>query len=636
MYIGSLQKKSACKKILKLAAFFSYVSFGCITYSTIYLFQQILSTSRYDIAYIYNYSSPFDPLIYRISSFWAGQEGSLLLWVFFCAIIGYILQNKFYKSSPIVLGFWHSILTALLLMSIITDPFCYLSNYRPGMLGEGLNPLLKNLWMAVHPPCVFLAYSALAVPAAISIQSVVNCDISKLSRNIYSWTLFGWTLLTAGLLLGMLWSYEVLGWGGYWSWDPVENASFVPWLTSTALIHCLHIQKRSNRIAIIEIILAISTFILIIYAAFLTRSGVLSNISVHSFVKSPLYPYLKAILIAYCVFCFGITFAYRNRIQAFNSALFSRKDYMLLICIILLLLFAGFVCTGTTFTTFCNSGVIESKFYNHLSIPILIGLIITLAISMLINIKKIKMPLYINLGANTAHFGVILFMSGVGLSQFGKSTTIAINKGSYDTSFGYKLEYIGNMRLQNAEAIRLKLMKDNFTNYADLKTEFADGKSYWMPYILSELSGDLYISPLEIKNLTVTPIAELKQNRWEAYPVKLPNINSTLTLIGMQVESKTVKLRYKKAGDYKPVYFTISESHSRKIDGQEFIFAGFAKNSNTMSNLSAGVNIEVLGEKNPQTIILKLQRKPFIWILWLGGILILAGGVIGVCIKQYG
>ena len=193
-----------------------YICCAATGYSGVYLMQQILSQRRYDIAYIFYNTGPNDDLIYTVSSFWAGQEGSLLLWAFLTALVGLALVRKLSSRAPVMLAFWGSFQVFLLILLVADDPYAKLIGFQPGLVGSGLNPLLKNPWMAVHPPIVFLGYALLAVPAALAVNGLIRGDARQWAAAALPWALAGWSVLGAGIALGMVWAYEVLGWGGYW------------------------------------------------------------------------------------------------------------------------------------------------------------------------------------------------------------------------------------------------------------------------------------------------------------------------------------------------------------------------------------------------------------------------------------
>ncbi len=249
---------------------------------------------RYDIAYVYQYTSRDLSLPLRLSAFWAGQQGSFLLWLLFAAIITVLQIRHARQFEPYVLFFLLLVQAGLTLFLLVDSPFRPLG--RPAEDGFGLNPLLQNPWMVFHPPTLFLGYAGLAVPFAYALAGLWRRDYDAWVAPALPWTLGGWFFLGLGIVLGGYWAYETLGWGGYWGWDLVENSSLIPWLTGTALLHGLLIQRYRGRLRHGVFLLALITFLLVLYATYLTRSGILSEISTHSFVESRLSPWMVGLL----------------------------------------------------------------------------------------------------------------------------------------------------------------------------------------------------------------------------------------------------------------------------------------------------------------------------------------------------
>ncbi len=249
---------------------------------------------RYDIAYVYQYTSRELSLPLRLSAFWAGQQGSFLLWLLFSAIATVLQIRRARQFEPYVLFFLLLVQAGLLLFLLVDSPFRPLG--RAVDDGFGLNPLLQNPWMVFHPPALFLGYAGLALPFAYALAGLWRRDYDAWVAPALPWTLAGWFFLGLGILLGAYWAYETLGWGGYWGWDLVENSSLIPWLTGTALLHGLLIQRYRGRLRHGVFLLALLTFLLVLYATYLTRSGVLSEISTHSFVESRLSPWMLGLL----------------------------------------------------------------------------------------------------------------------------------------------------------------------------------------------------------------------------------------------------------------------------------------------------------------------------------------------------
>ena len=266
----------------------------------------IISKHYFEYHYAYNYSDRKLPTYYLISTFWNGQEGSFLLWMFWHAILGIILivTNKFWEG-PVMTIFCavQAFLASMILGVVIpgldfkigSSPFILLRDAMPDAPifqaqpefipkdGQGLNPLLQNYWMVIHPPTLFLGFALTVVPFCYCIAGLWLKKFSDWIRPALPWTLVGCGVLGLGILMGGYWAYETLNFGGYWNWDPVENAVYVPWLIMVASLHTMITYKNSETALKASIILVISVFIAILYATFLTRSGILGDASVHSF-----------------------------------------------------------------------------------------------------------------------------------------------------------------------------------------------------------------------------------------------------------------------------------------------------------------------------------------------------------------
>ena len=265
----------------------------CLAFASAILMMAILFHDfRFD--YVIGYSSRDLPVLYLISSFWAGQQGTFLLWALLAALVGYPLFRKGgWEPAAVATAYLPTVGFLLILMlDPGGNPFRLAQNVPPD--GRGLNLLLQDPWMASHPPLVFLGYAAMAVPAALAMVSLVKGRDDGWLVPALRWSLLAYLGLGAGIVLGGFWAYKVLGWGGYWGWDPVENASLVPWLAVTALIHGLVVQKGSGALRRSNWILALAGYVLVLYATFLTRSGVLADFSVHSFVDLGISAWLVA------------------------------------------------------------------------------------------------------------------------------------------------------------------------------------------------------------------------------------------------------------------------------------------------------------------------------------------------------
>ncbi|HTF21198.1 MAG TPA: cytochrome c biogenesis protein CcsA [Chryseolinea sp.] len=284
----------------------------------------IIFNHYYEYHYAYNYTDRKLPIYYLISTFWNGQEGSFLLWLFWQAILGLILirTNKFWEGPvmttfSIVQAFLASMVLGVVIpglnLKLGSSPFILLRDAMPEAPifaanpeyvpkdGQGLNELLQNYWMVIHPPTLFLGYASTLVPFAFCMAGLWLRKYRDWVRPALPWALFSGAILGLGILMGGYWAYETLSFGGYWNWDPVENSVFVPWLVLIGAIHTMITYRNSETALKAAMFLVIGTFILVLYATFLTRSGILGDASVHSFTDLGLSGQLLIYLLFFLV-----------------------------------------------------------------------------------------------------------------------------------------------------------------------------------------------------------------------------------------------------------------------------------------------------------------------------------------------
>lgn len=259
-----------------------------------------LITFDYRLSYVRDYADRTMSIGYLVTAFWGGQEGSLLLWAalqtWFTAGVAAWRGGGVRRLLPTALGFLGTLqLVFLVLVLFHSDPFEPLGTLAAN--GIGMNPLLRNFYMVLHPPTLYIGFVGFSVPLAFAFAALAQGEgLNEWVAETRLWTLVAWGFLSVGNILGMVWAYEELGWGGYWGWDPVENASFMPWLTGTALLHSAIVQKRSGGFRKWSAILALVTFALIVFGTFITRSGIIE--SVHAFAGATVGPYLLALIAA--------------------------------------------------------------------------------------------------------------------------------------------------------------------------------------------------------------------------------------------------------------------------------------------------------------------------------------------------
>jgi cytochrome c-type biogenesis protein CcmF len=379
----------------------------------------------FSLAYVAEYSSTTLPVQYTIAALWGGQQGSLLFWSLILTTMSTLvhLQNRERNAALMPYVTATLMTTAVFFLGMlvfVTDPFTRLA--VPAREGADLNPLLQNYWMMIHPPSLYLGYVACAVPFAFAIAALVSGRLGDVwIRTTRRWTLFAWFFLTVGNLLGARWAYEVLGWGGYWAWDPVENAAFMPWLACTAFLHSVMIQEKRNMLKMWNMVLVLLTFSLTIFGTFLTRSGVVS--SVHSFTQSGLGPFFMGFLATVITVSVALLVIRRPLLRSANEidSFLSREAAFLFNNLLLVgLAFATF--WGTVFPVISEAvrGIkitVGPPFFNKVNAPLGLALLFMTGVGPVIawrraSARNLRRSFVVPLGVGFAA-GVVLFAAGV-------------------------------------------------------------------------------------------------------------------------------------------------------------------------------------------------------------------------------
>src|ERR1700691_5350930 len=359
------------------------VVFGFVVFAAIAL---VVAAFRDDftIAYIFHHSNRDLPGPYKFATLWSGQEGSLLFWSLLLAGYGFVLRLR-YKTDPRLFAYASAVLAGvqiffLLLVNFAANPFGLLEGPLRAD-GSGLNPLLQYPEMVIHPPMLYLGFVVFTVPFAFALGALImKYPGEKWIHITRRWTMVTWGLLTCGIFLGAHWAYAVLGWGGYWGWDPVENASFLPWLTGTAFLHSVMMQEKKGMMKSWNVWLIFSTFLLTLLGTLLTRAGLVS--SVHAFAQSSIgtwFVVFMGIVLAICIFTYVLQRGHLKSEHHLES-LVSRESSFLFNNLVLLT--ACFVILwGTLFPVISeyvvgNKVTVGAPFYNRVAIPIGIFLLL--------------------------------------------------------------------------------------------------------------------------------------------------------------------------------------------------------------------------------------------------------------------
>lgn len=359
-YFFSLKHQDDSWKKIGRSAFYLH-SFSVISIIGLLIF--LIVGHKFEYYYVWEHSNTLMPFRYIFSCLWEGQEGSFLLWMFWHCMLGMLLMRKsgeWETSVMMVFGLVQAFLASMLLGVVVlghklgNNPFVLLRDHpdfanlpfikMPDYLsrindGRGLNPLLQNYWMTIHPPTLFLGFASTLVPFAFAIGALVRKQYDSWVKPVLPWTFFSIMILGTGILMGAAWAYESLSFGGFWAWDPVENASLVPWMTLAGLGHVLLIYQARGRSLWSAFILAIATFFFILYSTFLTRSGILGNSSVHAFTDLGMSGQLLIYMLFFLVLAIVLLVIRRKEIPTVHEEehLSSREFWMFIGMLVLVL-----------------------------------------------------------------------------------------------------------------------------------------------------------------------------------------------------------------------------------------------------------------------------------------------------------
>ncbi|KAA3615705.1 MAG: hypothetical protein D8M58_16055 [Calditrichaeota bacterium] len=551
--------------MLKIARSGYFGASALILLQVIILMYGILN-HHFEWIYVFSYSSKDLSIFYLISTFWAGQEGTFLLWLLFGAIYGIIIIRNRNEEEPLVMSFMGLIQAFIVLILIKKNPFMYVWDVNPlgfqqGAIpfdGNGLNPLLQDPFMVIHPPILFSGYSSTMILFSFAMAALIRNKHDDWIKTAYPYALYVALSLGTGIILGGYWAYTTLGWGGYWGWDPVENSSLIPWLVSLALFHGIVIQRRQGGMKRLNLFLAISTFILVLYGSFLTRSGVLTDFSVHSFGESELELYLIAFLFLFTGIGF-ITYIFRVRgVKGANlDTGFFTRELFIAFGMMLILLLAIFTFVGTSWPLLSawfqdNASSVGPDAYNRIGGPLAIALGLLIALAPVFswkrdNLAKIKsvlihfvlalttgvvifflgmrdiLPLIISIaavfviiingqivfqmaskksyafGGYLAHVGIgLMFIGIITSSVYDESQKITLPMHEHTSVLGYELRYNGKETAANGkDKVLLTINQDQESFARFYWSEYS--RAYMIaPSVTNSLLEDLYISPIQI------------------------------------------------------------------------------------------------------------------------------------------
>lgn len=698
----------------KIGLLFS--AFG-IFLASVMLMSDILQ-HNFENAYVWSYSSRDLSLGLLMSTFWAGQEGSFLFWTFCSAVLSLFLLSYTQKRKleAYVLPIFVAIQTFLVILLIAKSPFKSIYDQFPGELaqgqlpqdGRGLNPLLQNFWMVIHPPVLFMGFAASAIPFSLALAALWRKEYHTWLSSAFPWVLFSGLSLGAGLMLGAYWAYGVLGWGGYWGWDPVENSSLIPWIVSMALLHTMLAQARTGNLVRTNFIFAILSFVLVIYSTFLTRSGILGDSSVHSFTDpgTIVYGLLLVFLLGSLVLGFTLFFLRYKELKAIAKPMhWLTREFALSLGSFVLFASALIVFFGTSLPIISTTQV-DPSFYNKMHVPIAIIMTLLIGYSLLVrweqedglflkekswkallasvlgtlvigffsvwdgiyllfvfsalfaffvNVEITALSLrgdYRLLGGKITHIGLAVFLIGAMISGiFDQKKTASLALGTPQDLFGYTVTYNGkNLVEGHKTAFTIAIEKEGSSSLLiPVMFETENSGTMRNPDIASYLTHDMYVSPTGVEEQSVDEHGHITLYKGESAKVGSSTITFAAFDMGghsMTGSEGTTKVGAKLdiiSGNEKETvipYVIFDGKHPKYVGADskllgghiEFLAMSIGGMGEGRSAIQIGVEhisgIPLSSEK--ETLVVEASIKPFISLVWIGTILVLAGLFISI------
>ncbi|MFQ3360981.1 MAG: heme lyase CcmF/NrfE family subunit [Alphaproteobacteria bacterium] len=596
---------------VKLASIMQFLfilfSYFLLTYSYV--------ISDFSIINVWQNSHTAKPLVYKITGVWGNHEGSILLWVLILTFMSFLISifsQEMNKSLKVrVLGIQSIVTIAFLLFVILTsNPF--LTQFPTPLNGLGLNPVLQDPGLIIHPPFLYLGYVGFSIVFSFGVAGLLeNCIDSKWARWVYPWTIISWSSLTIGITIGSWWAYYELGWGGWWFWDPVENVSLLPWLTGTALVHSMMVVRNINSLKSWTILLSIMTFLFSLLGTFLVRSGIL--VSVHSFAVDPRRGLFMLFILSFFTISSLVIFAIKSPKPDYHIEYRKLgREGLIILNNLLLVVLCSVVFVGTLYPLLLEtvSGIkisVGPPYFNITFLPFAFILMFFVPIGPFLNWKKTDLSKLINLILLALIVNGVLFIllyafiheKGPTLAPFSIALGLWLIAGSF-------VAIIKRFNLSEKGVIK---------NIARIK--------------LLKIGSSLAHAGLGVLIVGVTIVT--------AYEIKTDRVfelHQKIKLADFQIQYNGISPNIGKNYDEIVANFLIFKSED-KI-GSTSSTKRFYRSQDTMTT-EAGIyrhffsHIYItLSDINEEYIVATISYKPFVRLIWLGGFLMAFGGLVSL------
>lgn len=640
----------------------------------------IILTNQFQYKYVWSYSSLDLPFLYKMSVFWAGQEGSFLLWLLIHSLIGVLLVFRRTMRS-LTLSFYNWVQLAVLLMTAAKNPFMMLA--EPKADGAGLNPLLQDPWMAIHPPVIFIGYALLAIPFCYALGSLFLPDKHRWIDRALGWTLLAWGMLGAGMFIGGYWAYKVLGWGGYWGWDPVENSSLVPWFIASALIHCLLWARVRIGAVKPAYFAALFSYGFVLYGTFLTRSGVLSDFSVHSFSGDGI-GFLLAFVLAVVVLTALVLVAIQwNELPDGRLyAAMSSRSFILGLGMLTIIFMAVLVSLGMSLPLLTGlAGQPQSVapvFYNKTLLPLAVLMLLFMMISSAwrweereklpaflygaagaafllgvfigwqlhfkgilsivalgVSAAVIVVHLYLagrrisRLGA-VAHCGVGILIAGILLSSAGNQSEIrTLVQDEMASVFKYEVVYKGESETPSA---RYQIFTvDGQTVKLLTKLDIHGMESAKEPGIYHSIGGDFYIAPANLQTASHELVLERKKAiMYDSLLLRFDGLAEESMPGAPENRLMKAKIHLSDGATVEEaVLIMVQDGAGYKSIPLSFVNNRYQLQLTGIAGDGSRIRLELIDYKAAVSQFeAEFSYKPFVWLVWLGAVVITLAGLL--------
>ena len=642
----------------------------------------------FGLEYVASYSSKDLPPIYKLSVFWAGQQGSFLLWLLIHALAGCWLVGKGRMESGGLAAYLllQSLLTVLVLGK---SPFLPAAEFMED--GVGLNPLLQDPWMAVHPPIIFIGYALLAVPLAYSAGALhKNAGDASWLEPARRWTLWAWAFLGAGIFIGGYWAYKVLGWGGYWGWDPVENSSLVPWLLAAVLLHVLKLAKARPNVRLMAHLAAIFAYSFVLYGTFLTRSGILGDFSVHSFSGTSI-GLLIAVVNAFVLLAALCQLIWRMKQlpqgEIYES--YGSREFLLSLGMLLLVFMAVIVFLGMSMPLLTQlagkPAAVDTGFYVRTMLPLGVAAMLVLSLcslrtyggaSLLEGRAGLKWPLALcfalgvalsygcgvssllplllggaallgagasvlacrshglQRGATVAHLGFALGLLAIVLSGSGsQSVSEEFQPGEAKSLLGHEIIYRGQAYAEDGSSKSYVYEVDGEEVRALTKLHSNGSDAAREPAIAKQITGDIYIAPNPPQETGVEELT-LKKKQIAlagelAYLFEEVEIEERADG-SLKVTAEISVTDGDKVETVRPV-IEVSPNHTGSSEPVPVLEGAKRARLTGITEDYRKLRLEVLpslAEAGAVPVTASVSTKPYIWLLWLSCLMVTLGSLL--------